>query len=112
MLRGLNQRTAVAIVLMGVLLFSVGTCVLPAQHAAHSCCMHMSMPCGSSARTCCAAGPQIPPAVVTPAVSGIAVTAVAEAFLPASVGSVSHDVVTAAVIPSQSPPPGNFILRI
>lgn len=111
MLLGLHQRTAVAIALMGVLLFSVATCVLPAQQATHSCCLHMSMPCGPSAHSCCTVAPGVPPAVVQPAVRGVAVTAVVEWVLPVSVGEMTHDRI-AAVVPSQSSPPGNFILRI
>ena len=111
MLLGLHQRMAVAIALMGVLLFSVGTCVLPAQQSTHSCCMHMSMPCGPSAQSCCTAAPVVPAAVVQPAVRGLAVTAVVEWVLPVSVGGLLHDGMAQAV-PSQSSPPGNFILRI
>jgi hypothetical protein len=112
MFRGINQRTAVAIALMGVLLFSIGTCVLPAQQAAHSCCMHMSMPCGTSARTCCTTSPQIPPAVVTRADTGIAPVVATLAFPPASVMPELHYAATVAVIPPKSSPPGGFILRI
>src|ERR1039458_6704649 len=112
MLHGLSQRTAVAIALMGVLLFSVGYCVVPAQHAAHRCCSHMSMPCAPSSTNCCTASPQIPPAVVTAAFSGSGDMAVAQVFLPASDRSVSRDGVAPAVIPSHSPPPGILNLRI
>jgi hypothetical protein len=111
MLLGLHQRTAVAIALMGVLLFSVGTCVIPAQPATHSCCLQMSMPCGPSAHSCCTAAPGVPVAVVQPAVRGVAVTAVVQWVLPVSVTVLSHDGM-ATVVPSQSSPPGNFILRI
>lgn len=112
MLRGLYQRTAVAIALLGVLLFSVGTCVLPAQSPTHSCCAHMNMPCAPSARNCCTASPQVPPALVRPAATGIASIAAVPAFLPARVGFESRNAVAATVIPLQSLPPGAFILRI
>jgi hypothetical protein len=112
MLRGIGQRTAVAVTLMGVLLLSVGTCVLPAQHATHSCCMHMSMPCKSLSASCCTAGPQAPPATVTPIVTGFASMDVAQVFLPARDSSLSREAVGAPIMPPQSPPTGNFILRI
>jgi hypothetical protein len=112
MLCGIGQRTAVAITLLGVLLLSVGTCVLPAQPATHSCCMHMSMPCKSLNANCCAAGPQVPPATVTPIVTGFASMDVAQEFLPASARSISREAVSARLVTPQAPPAGNFILRI
>ena len=112
MLRGLSLRTAVAVALMGVLLFSVGTCVLPGQHATHSCCQHMSMPCAPANASCCAARPQAPPAVVTATYSGITQMAATQVSLPASVGSVSRVDLMAVALPSQAPPPGIFNLRI
>jgi hypothetical protein len=111
MLRGISQRTAIAITLMGVLLLSVGTCVVPAQPATHRCCMHMSMPCEDKA-DCCKVSPQIPPATVTPLFSGFASINVTEGFLAARDSSMSRGDVIAPVVPSQSPPPGVFILRI
>ena len=112
MLRGISQRTAVAVALMGVLLFSVGTCVLPAQHATHSCCSQMSMPCAPAKTNCCTASPQAPPAVVTAVFSGFTQMAATLVSLPASDSSVSRVGAIAAVLPSQSPPPGIFNLRI
>jgi hypothetical protein len=112
MLTGTTQRTAVAIALMGVLLLTVGACVLPAQHATHSCCMHMSMPCGSVNANCCVAVPHAPSAMVTQAFHGQASVEVAQDFFSADIFDASQLAVTAAVVPPQSPPPGNFILRI
>jgi hypothetical protein len=112
MLCGIGQRTAVAITLIGVLLLSVGTCVLPAQRAAHSCCMHMSMPCESLQASCCVAAPQSPPAAVTPLFTGLTQADVAQNFHLAGDASNPREALIAAVLPSQSPPPGNFILRI
>ncbi|HEY4379943.1 MAG TPA: hypothetical protein VGN01_06320 [Acidobacteriaceae bacterium] len=112
MLLGLHQRIAVGLALMGVLLLSVGACVLPAQAATQACCMQMSMPCAPSAHSCCAAGPEVPAAVVQPAVRGVAVTAVVHWSLPVGAGTVSRDGAMAAVVPTQASPPGNFILRI
>jgi len=112
MLRGLSQRTAIAVALMGVLLFSVGACVLPAQHATHSCCQYMSMPCAPANASCCTAGPQTPPAVVTATFSGTTQMAAAHVTLLAGDRSISRVGVIATVLPSQSPPPGIFNLRI
>jgi hypothetical protein len=111
MLRRISQRTAVAITLVGVLLLSVGTCVVPAQPAAKSCCMHMSMPCEGKA-DCCKVSPQIPLAAVTPLFSGSASMTVTEDFLSAAMGPASRQAAIVPVAPSQSSPPGIFILRI
>ena len=112
MLRGISQRTAVAITLIGVVLLLSGMSLLPAPRStAHSCCLHMSMPCGSSQASCCTAGPQIPPAAVTPAFPGLASIEVVQGFALAIDRPASRDAVVTAVIPSQSPP-GAFSLRI
>lgn len=97
---------------MDVLLFSFGTCVLPAQHATHSCCQHMSMPCAPANASCCAASPQVPPAVVTATFSGTTQMAATQVSLPGRDNIVTRMGVIAVVLPSQSPPPGIFNLRI
>src|SRR5579859_3890332 len=111
MLREATRRTAVAIALMGVLLLSVGTCVLPAQAATHGCCMHMTMPCEPGAN-CCVAAPHTPPAMVTPAFHGVAAVEAVRGVVAAGDGAISRDVAAAVVLPAQASPPGNFILRI
>lgn len=112
MLCGLGQRTAVAVALMGVLLLSVGTCVLPAQRAAHSCCQHMGMPCVPAKASCCTASPQAPVAVITTTLSGSAQMAIVQVSLQAGDNSVTGMFMSAAALPSQSPPPGIFNLRL
>jgi hypothetical protein len=112
MLRSVRQRTAVAISLLGVLLLTIGTWVLPAQHATHNCCMHMSMPCESLNASCCTVRPQIPPATVNPVVAGVTPMGIAEDFLPTGPSPRASITMIATVPPSQSPPPGIFILRI
>jgi len=97
---------------LGVLLLTVGTCVLPAQPATHPCCMHMSMPCESLNASCCTVRPQIPPATINPVAAGVAPMDIAEDFLPATLNSLARASIVAAVQPAQSPPPGIFILRI
>jgi len=111
MLRGISQRTAVAITLMGLLL-SVGTCIIPAQRVVRSCCSHMSMPCDGTKANCCKVSPQAPPAAVTQVFPGFASMDAAEDFFPASGKSTPHPIVVATVLPPQSPPPGISILRI
>ena len=108
----ITARASVAIILMGVMLLSCGLCVFPAQHAAaHSCCLHMSVPCQSSRAGCCASAPQAPAAAVTAAFTGLTPIDVAQRFLFAMDHSASRDAVLTAVNPSQSPP-GAFSLRI
>jgi hypothetical protein len=111
MLCGIGQRTAVAITLIGVLLLSFGTCMVPAQQVTHSCCMHMSMPCNGKA-DCCKVRPQIPPATVTPVFAGFASMDVAENLHSLGDRSTLRTAVIASSLPSQSPPPGIFSLRI
>jgi hypothetical protein len=112
MLRGISQRTAVAITLMGVLLLSVGTCLVPAQHATHGCCMHVGMRCPGDKADCCKAGPPVPLATVTPLFAGFASTDMAEVFLSANNSFTLRGVAIAPAIPAQSPPAGTFSLRI
>jgi hypothetical protein len=112
MLLGVGQRTAVIITLIGVLLLSGGTCILPAQQATHRCCMDMSKSCGGVKADCCKASPQTPPATVTPVFPGLASMDAAREFVPSNGDSLSREILTAPVAPSQSPPSGNFILRI
>jgi hypothetical protein len=112
MVRGITARASVAIFLMAVTLLSCGLCVSPAQPAAaHSCCMHMSMPCQSSRAACCASEPQAPAAAVTAAFTGLTPIDIAERFLSAMDHSISRDAALTTVNPSQSPP-GAFSLRI
>jgi hypothetical protein len=111
MLCGISQRTGVAITLMGVLLLSVGTCVVPA-HATHECCMHMGMACNGVKADCCEASPKIPPATVTPLFAGLASTDMAEVFLSTNNRLTLRGVAIAPALPAQSPPPGIFSLRI
>ena len=112
MKRGVNQRTAVAIALMGVLLFPVLMCMGPAQPVVHSCCLHMNMPAGDSARTCCTTNPQTPPAVVTSARSEMAGAFVTQVFVSGIEGAVPRESAVVSLVPAQSPPPGTFVLRI
>jgi hypothetical protein len=111
MLCGIGQRTAVAITLIGVLLLSFGTCVVPAQQVTHSCCMHMSMPCKGNA-DCCKVSPQVPPATVTPVFAGLASMDVAGDSPSLGHSSTLRTAVITSSLPSQSPPPGIFSLRI
>ena len=113
MLRGISQRTAVVITLIGVVLLSSGMWVLPASHSTtHSCCLQMGMPCDSSQASCCTAGPQIPPAAVTPAFLGLASVDAVQGFPLAMDRPATRNAVTTVVAPSQSPPSGAFSLRI
>jgi hypothetical protein len=113
MMRGINQRTAVAITLIGVVMLLSGMSLLPASPTAtHSCCLRMNMACESSQASCCTAGPQVPPASVTPAFLGMASVEVVQSFTLAIDRPDSRDAAATAVVPFQSPPPGAFSLRI
>lgn len=113
MLCGIGQRTAVAITLIGVVLLLSGTSLLPAsQTASHSCCLRMSMPCERSQASCCTVAPQVPPATVSQVFPGLASVEVVQSFALAIDRPDSRDAAATAVVPSQSPPPGAFSLRI
>jgi hypothetical protein len=70
----------------------------------------MIMPCEGKA-DCCKISPQVPSATVKPLFSGLAPMSVTEDFLSASPAS-KRAASIAPVLPSQSPPPGIFSLRI
>ena len=112
MMRGVNQRTATAIALMAVLLFSVGTFIVPAQSGAHNCCSHQSVPSSSSKQDCCIAAPQIPPVLVTSTSPQVPLLEAAQVILPVIFHPVSHETSSLIVQPPQSPPSGTFALRI
>jgi len=112
MMRGVNQRTATAIALMAVLLFSIGTFIVPAQSGAHNCCSHQSVPSSSPKQDCCVAAPQIPPVLITIASSQVVSLEAVKVFLPTMFHPVSRDTSNLIVQPPQSPPTGTFALRI
>jgi hypothetical protein len=112
MLWRIGKRIAVAITLIGALLPLAGSCSLPAQHAARSCCMHMGMPCHSLDASCCVAAPQNSQASVTPLFAGLGQANVVHRFQAECDVFHSRSTFVATVPPSQSPPPGIFILRI
>ena len=81
MLRGVYQRAAVAIVLMGSLLAPFGTCLQPTQKAAHSCCSHASKSNQSVRTNCCTATAPLPAVVVATNLPGSAPMTVAQEFI-------------------------------
>jgi hypothetical protein len=112
MLRGVFQRAAVAILLMGGLLAPNGICLGRTYHAAHSCCA----PAPESSKTvqadCCTARAPLSAIVVAPNLSGPVAMAVAQVFVPTTELSSPGHLLAAAVIPPQSPHTGAFSLRI
>jgi hypothetical protein len=112
MLIGVYKRAAVAIVLMGSLLAPFGTCLQPAHKAAHSCCAPASRSSQSVRTNCCAASVPLPAVVVAPNLPGSAPMTVAQEFISLDEFSSRSEFPRFAVIPSHSPPPGAFILRI
>jgi hypothetical protein len=112
MLRGVFQRAAVAIVLMGGLLAPNGVCLQRTHQAAHSCCA----PAPESGKTaqpdCCIARAPLPAVVVAPNLSGPVSMSVTREFVLATELSSPGDFPAAAVIPPLSPPTGAFNLRI
>jgi hypothetical protein len=112
MLRGDFQRAAVAIVLMGSLLAPFGTCLQPAQKAAHSCCSHASRSNQSVRTNCCTASAPLPAVVVAATLPGSAPMTVAREFISLDEFSSRSEFPRFAVIPPHSPPMGAFILRI
>jgi len=112
MLRGVFQRAAVAILLMGALLAPSGICLQPMHRAAHSCCSHASKSHQSVRTNCCTASAPLPAVVVAPNLPGSAPLMVVRAFISLDEFSSSSEFLVLSVIPPHSPPSGAFNLRI
>ena len=112
MLRGVFQRAAVAIVLMGSLLAPFGTCLQRTHKAAHSCCSHASESRKTAQTNCCIASAPLPAVVVAPNLPGSAPMTVAQEFISLDEFSSRSEFPILAVIPPHSPPTGAFNLRI
>src|ERR1017187_3407803 len=112
MLRGVFQRAAVAILLMGSLLAPSGICLQPAHKAAHSCCLHASKSHQSVRTNCCTASAPLPAIVVAPNLPGSAPMTVVRAFVSLNESASSSEFSVLSVIPPHSPPRGAFNLRI
>ena len=63
MRKGVFQRAAVAIVLMGSLLAPFGTCLQPAHKALHGCCAPASESGKTAQTNCCTASAPLPAVV-------------------------------------------------
>src|ERR1035438_1130182 len=103
MLRGVYQRAAVAIVLMGSLLAPFGTCLQPTLKAAHSCCSHASRSNQSVRTNCCTASAPLPAVVVAANLPGSAPMAVAQEFISLDEFSSRSEFPRLTVIPPHSP---------
>lgn len=112
MLRGVFQRAAVAIVLMGGLLAPNGICLQPTPHPAHSCCAPAPESTQFAQTECCTARAPLPAVVVAPDVPAPAPMSVAVNFVPVLEFSSRDGFPSAAIIPHLSPPTGAFNLRI
>ncbi|MGA2809126.1 MAG: hypothetical protein ABSE87_13415 [Terracidiphilus sp.] len=112
MLRGVFQRAAVAILLMGGLLAPNGICLQQTHKATHSCCAPAPESSATVKSDCCAARAPLPAVVVAPNLPGPVSMAAAPEFVPATELFSPGDFLAAAVIPPLSPPTGAFNLRI
>jgi hypothetical protein len=112
MLRGVFQRAAVAIVLMGLLLAPFGTCLQPAHKTAHGCCAPASESGKAAQTNCCTASAPLPAVVVAANLPGSAPMTVAQEFISLDEFSTRSEFPRLAVIPPHSPPAGAFNLRI
>ena len=112
MLRGVFQRAAVAIVLMGALIAPAGSCLAQPHRSGHSCCPHTSVPSKALQNDCCTVRTPLPAVVVAANLPGSASMTVAREFISSNLLSSPREFPAAAVIPPQSPPTGAFNLRI
>ena len=112
MLRGVLQRAAVAIVLMGALLAPFGTCLQRMHKAAHSCCSHASESRKTAQTNCCVASAPLPAVVVAPNLPGSAPMTAAQEFIFLDEFSSRSEFPSLAVIPPHSPPTVAFNFRI
>jgi hypothetical protein len=112
MLRGVFQRAAVAILLIGTLVAPAEICLQPTQKAGHACCVSMSEPGTIIHNECCAVRPTLPAIIVAPAVSGSSILIAVQEFGSSQELSSPSEPKISEVIPPQSPPTGASILRI
>jgi len=112
MLRGVFQRAAVAIVLMGALLAPFGTCMQRTHMGAHSCCSHASESRKTAQSNCCVASASLPAVVVAPNLPVSAPMTFAQEFISLDEFSSRNEFSILAVIPPHSPTTGAFNLRI
>src|SRR5271157_3634480 len=108
MSRGVFQRAAVAIVLMGSLLMPSGNCLQPTHKAAHSCCLHASKSHQSVGTNCCTASAPLPAVAVAPNLPGSAPLTVVRVFVSLDESASSSEFSVLSVIPPHSPPAGAF----
>jgi hypothetical protein len=112
MLKGIFQRAAVAIVLMGALLAPFGTCLQRTHKTAHSCCLHTSESRNAAQPNCCIARAPLTAVLVAPNLPGSAPMTVAQDFISTDELSLPSQFPILDVIPPHSPPTGAFNLRI
>jgi hypothetical protein len=112
MLRGVFQRAAVAIVLMGGLLAPNGICLERTHKSAHSCCAPAPGSSKIVQTDCCTARAPLPAVLVAPDLPVSASMSAAVDFIPVLEFSSRDGFPAAAVIPPLSPPTGAFNLRI
>jgi len=109
---GFFQRAAVALFLMGALLAPFGTCLQPAQGAAHRCCQHARQKGNTVKQDCCIVRSETPAAIVAPATDNSAPIVVERAFFAVREISAPREVPAAALVPTHAPPGRTSILRI
>ena len=112
MLRGVFQRAAVAIVLMGSLLAPFGNCLQRTHKTAHGCCAPASESNKTAQTNCCTASAPLPAVVVAPNLPGSAPMTVAQELISLDEFCSRSEFPRFAVIPPHSPPTGAFNLRI
>src|ERR1039458_382494 len=108
MRRGIFQRAAVTIVLMGSLLAPNGICQQQAHKTAHDCCAPASESNQTAQTDCCKASAPLPAVIVAPSLSGPAQLSVVQVFLSSDELSSPRELPAMAVIPPLSPPAGAF----
>jgi len=116
MLKGVFQRAAVAILVMGSLVVPSGICLQQthkATHkAAHSCCLPASESGKSATTNCCLAHATLPAIVVVSLLPNAVPPVAAHPFVAAISTSSSGALAALALVPPKSPPTGAFSLRI
>ncbi len=112
MLRGVFQRGAMAILLMGALLTPREICLQQTHKEAHSCCAQASQGIKTVQKNCCSVSAPLPAAVFASAFPGLAPFAVMQEFVSSNDLYSSSELLASAVVPPQSPPTGAFNLRI
>jgi len=111
MLRGTFQRAAMAIVLIGLMLAPLGFCLQRSTKDKHSCCMKQAA-AHILRSDCCVVRTPLPATLARPTLPSASPSAAVYEYGACVKVAAPDEHPAIAPIPTLSPPPGAFPLRI